>query len=197
VNAKVIICASLAIVAIILVGLIPYFQNASAFSIFEFFNRLLFPHTHLGPEVVGNIKASNNASAVDSPTKCDESLWNHVYQSSRLQILNRCITVSGVVESIRSETDGDSHIRVKLDSQFTYLINAANIKDQFGDLVVEPICQHSVIQPNAFFACIDFHQNINIPPIGTHVKVAGSYVLDTWHDKWAEIHPVTSILPLR
>ena len=56
---------------------------------------------------------------------------------------------------------------------------------------MEPICQHSVIQPNAFFACIDFNQNINIPPIGNHVNVTGSYVLDTWHDKWAEIHPVT------
>ena len=194
-KAKVIICTLFVIVSIILVGLIPYLQNANAFSIFDFFNRLLFPHKH-EPAGVENITPNNNSSAVVSG-KCDQSLWNHVYQSYRLQVVNRCITDSGVVESIRGETDGDSHIRVKLDSQFTKLINSANIQGQFGDLVVEPICQHSVIQPNAFFACINFHQNINIPPIGTHVKVTGSYVLDTWHDKWAEIHPVTSILPMR
>jgi hypothetical protein len=194
VKAKVIICTIFVVVSIIL-GLIPYFQNASAFSIFDFFNRLLFPHKDLEPAGVGNIKPNNNSSTVASG-KCDQSLWNHVYQSYRLQVVNRCITVSGIIESIGAETDGDSHIRVKLDSQFAKLINSANIQGQFGDLVVEPICQHSVIQPNAFFACIDFHQNINIPPIGTHVKVTGSYVLDTWHDKWAEIHPVTSILTL-
>jgi hypothetical protein len=42
-------------------------------------------------------------------------------------------------------------------------------------------------------ACQDFHQNIVIPPIGSHVNITGSYVLDKEHGNWAEIHPVTSI----
>jgi hypothetical protein len=202
----------LVFMAIILGVIIPLFQNANASSIFDFFKNKLFPHKHtynIEPSV-GKSNNNNNSNASLSTTtttvvtppspsssnQCDQSLWNHVYQSSRLQIVNRCITVSGVIESIRAEPDGDSHIRLKLDPQFTKLINLANIKDQFGDLVLEPICQHTVIQPNAFFACNNFHQNINIPLTGTHVKVTGSYVLDSWHGKWAEIHPVTSITTL-
>ena len=43
--------------------------------------------------------------------------------------------------------------------------------------------------------CKNFHQNITIPPDGTHVSITGSYVLDEDHERWAEIHPVTSIVP--
>ncbi|MDP9287327.1 MAG: hypothetical protein M3P08_03930, partial [Thermoproteota archaeon] len=68
-KAKVIICTLFVIVSIILVGLIPYLQNANAFSIFDFFNRLLFPHKH-EPAGVENITPNNNSSAVVSG-KCD------------------------------------------------------------------------------------------------------------------------------
>ena len=45
-----------------------------------------------------------------TPGKCDDSLWNHVYNPSRLQIVDKCITVTGIIDSIRSEQDGDLHI---------------------------------------------------------------------------------------
>jgi hypothetical protein len=68
---------------------------------------------------------------------------------------------------------------------------------QLGDLVVEPICQHSITQADAIPpACSNFHQDINIPEVGSHVNVTGSYVLDKEHDGWAEIHPVTSIIKI-
>ena len=53
-----------------------------------------------------------------------------------------------------------------------------------------------VTQLDAISACQDFRQNIDIPAVGTHVQVAGSYVLDKEHGKWAEIHPVTSIIQI-
>jgi hypothetical protein len=104
--------------------------------------------------------------------------------------------VTGVIESKRVEKDGDYHIRVKLDPPFSNLINSANIKNQFGDLVVEPICVNKVTQADAISACQNFRQNISIPPIGSHVNITGSYVLDREHGNWAEIHPVTSITPV-
>lgn len=58
------------------------------------------------------------------------------------------------------------------------MINSANVQNQFGDLVVEPICVNKVTQEDAILACQNFHQNISIPPIGSHVKITGSYVLD-------------------
>ena len=141
------------------------------------------------------VNAVNNAVPTNIPIgKCDKSLWNHVYHPERLHIIDTCKSVLGTIESKKSETDGDFHIRLKLDPQFSNLINSANVNGQRGDLVVEPICQHTITESiSAAVVCSNFHQNINIPEVGSHVNVTGSYVLDKEHNGWAEIHPVTSI----
>jgi len=137
--------------------------------------------------------ATINTGAESTPGKCDESLWNHVYNPSRLQIVDSCITITGTIDSIRAEKDGDLHIRLAVDSQYSHLINQANKDNQFGGLVLEPICVREVTQASAIAACQNFRQSIDIPLVGTHVKVTGSYVLDHEHNDWAEIHPITSI----
>jgi hypothetical protein len=137
--------------------------------------------------------ATINTGAESTPGKCDESLWVHVYNPSRLQIVDSCITITGTIDSIRAEKDGDLHIRLSVDSQYSHLINQANERNQFGDLVLEPICVRQVTQPSAIAVCENFRQNIDIPHVGTHVKVTGSYVLDHEHSDWAEIHPITSL----
>ena len=67
-----------------------------------------------------------NTAVESTPGKCDESLWDHVYNPSRLQIVDSCITITGTIDSIRAEKDGDLHIRLSVDSQYSYLINQAN-----------------------------------------------------------------------
>ena len=129
-----------------------------------------------------------------TPRKCDDSLWNHLYNPSRLQIVDKCITVTGIIDSIRSQRDGDLHIRLKPDPSYSHLINQANQENQFGDLVIEPICIGKVTQATAISACQNFHQDIDVPPIGSHVQATGSYVLDKDHGNWAEIHPVTTMV---
>ena len=57
---------------------------------------------------------------------CDTSLWDHVYHPKRLLVLQECKTVSGIIESIKSEKDGDLHIGLKLDSQYVNLLTRAN-----------------------------------------------------------------------
>jgi hypothetical protein len=125
--------------------------------------------------------------------QCDQSLWSHVYHPQRLQIVENCKTVSGTIDNIITEKDGDTHIRLHLDSQYANLINAANVNGQHGDLVLEPICQNPVQQQDAIDSCANFTYHVNVAPVGTHVLVTGSYVLDVDHGGWAEIHPVTSI----
>ncbi len=140
---------------------------------------------------INNIPLSNLSTG-----QCDGSLWNHIYHPERLQIVDRCKTVTGVIESKKPEADGDFHIRLKLDPQFSNLINAANVNWQLGDMVVEPVCQQTITQSDAISACSNFHQDINIPTVGSHVNVTGSYLMDKEHDGWAEIHPVTSIVKI-
>lgn len=73
------------------------------------------------------------------------------------------------------------------------IMAATNQENQFGDLVLEPICIGKVTQGTAISACQNFHQGIDIPPVGSHIQVTGSYVLDKEHSEWAEIHPITTI----
>src|SRR5215469_12138884 len=99
-------------------------------------------------------------------------------------------------QRIHVENDGDTHIRLLPDN--SSLINQANTKFENGDLVLEAISQNPVSRPEVGSACDNFnHPPISIPPVGSHVAVTGSYVLDTRNNNWAEIHPITSIALIR
>ena len=135
---------------------------------------------------------SNGVIAVNT-VQCDPILWEHVYHPQRLNIIEVCTQVSGTIENIREELDGDYHIRLALDPEYQDMVNQANVDQQHGDLVLELICQNPVEQQDAIQSCQDFRYIINVPPVGTHVLVTGSYVLDLEHGSWAEIHPVTAI----
>jgi hypothetical protein len=136
-----------------------------------------------------------NACALAEPT-CDEALWQHVYHPKRLQVVKRCITVTGKIVKRKAEPDGDVHIQLKLDSQFENLLNERNRRGQNGNLVLEPICVGPVTQADAKAACRNFTNKVHIPAVRTHVSVTGAYVLDTAPKHgWMEIHPVTSITP--
>src|SRR5438105_6043999 len=70
-----------------------------------------------------------------------------VYIPSRLQLLDRCRTVTGTVDCLKLEPDGDVHLRLRVDSPFTGLLRPANslqtCANQGGPhLVAEIIPQH-------------------------------------------------------
>ncbi len=127
---------------------------------------------------------------------CDRSLWEHVYISPRLHVIESCAEVKGTIQEVKVEADGDFHIQLKPDPEYAYLMNSRNISQQGGALVVEPVCMNPLDKWYARHACEGFRQDIVVPPVGTHVTVKGSYVLDILH-WWKEIHPVTSIVPDR
>ena len=137
--------------------------------------------SHNGPP------GSNNSQCGDP-----DSISSHVYNPYRLTIVKSCITASGVVDNVLQEADGDLHVRLRLDSQYSNLTNAGN-QQQYGDLVVEIICALPVTQPHALSACQNYTNSITVPSINDHITVTGPYVLDTNHYNWAEIHPVYSL----
>jgi hypothetical protein len=96
-------------------------------------------------------------------TGCDESLWEHVYHSSRLKVIQKCVSVTGTIHHVKKEADGDDHIQFQLDHELEPLLNDRNKTAQAGSLVLEPICQNPPSQPDATEPCRDFHSAAEIP----------------------------------
>jgi hypothetical protein len=135
-------------------------------------------------------------------TQCDAGLWSHVYHSQRLIVHKPCMTVTGTIvdatggkkaDGVRHEKDGDTHGWLQVDSEFQNLLNAGNMSDEGGNLVFEIVCRFPVTQPDAKSACLGYKDQVKLPPVGSRVRIVGSYVQDTFHAHWMEIHPVTSI----
>jgi hypothetical protein len=133
---------------------------------------------------------------------CDPSLWDHVYHPLRLIVKQQCISVTGTIvdatagkksDGVRHEGDGDTHGWLKVDPEFESLLNAGNFSDEGGNLVFEIVCKFHVSQLDAKAACANYTDHVSLPPIGSHVQIVGPLVQDTFHAKWMEIHPVTSI----
>ena len=158
-----------------------------------------------GPSSPSN--PSNPTAPTSTSTQCDDSLWQHVYKPQRLTVKNKCIEVTGTIvdatanqnthhaDGVRHEADGDSHGWLKPDPQFQNLLNAGNQSNEGGNLVFEIVCLFPVSQADAVSSCTGYHSSLTIPPVGSHVRIRGSYVQDTNHQKWMEIHPVSSITP--
>jgi hypothetical protein len=146
---------------------------------------------------------AESAAKFSSTAACDGSLWEHVYNSERLTVKQQCISVTGTIvdatnkkrkDGVRKEADGDTHGWLKLDPQFKNLINAGNLSEEDGNLVFEIVCKFNVTQADAKASCPStYHTPVTLPPVGSHVRVVGSYVQETNHAKWMEIHPVSII----
>ena len=156
-------------------------------------------------KVVASPSSSEPALNPESTTQgsCDESLWSHVYHPTRLIVKQQCITVTGTIvdatngkepDGVRHEADADTHGWLKLDAQFEDLLNPGNLSNEGGNLVFEIVCKFvPPTQADAKPACAAYTSPLKIPPVGSHVQIVGSYVRDTNHAQWMEIHPVTSI----
>jgi hypothetical protein len=126
---------------------------------------------------------------------CDESLWSHVYNPGRLEVVDRCVTVTGTVAKVTKEEGGDYAIHIALDKNYENLLNNQNFERQDGNLIVRAICQHKDREKKQ--ECNNLSLTMEIPAKGAHVKVTGSYVLNrTTVGAWAEIYPATSITPV-
>jgi hypothetical protein len=159
-------------------------------------------------KIVASPSSSEAAIDPESITQgtCDESLWSHVYKPTRLIVKQPCITVTGTIvdatkeqahhepDGVRHEADADTHGWLKLDPQFEDLLNPGNISNEGGNLVFEIVCKFvPPSQEDAKPACAGYTSPVSIPPVGSHVQIVGTYVRDTNHAQWMEIHPVTSI----
>jgi len=132
-----------------------------------------------------------------------------VYLPSRLAVKNGCTTLSGTVDCVKHEPDGDVHIRLRPDPAYRQLLTPANAFQQCANhkdphLVVEIIPQvgHRPFKDNS--ATKGGFLTPIAPLAGEHVTVTGPLVWDSnlLHDliypgrdvrDWAEIHPAWNI----
>jgi len=143
-------------------------------------------------EEVQSAPATTNETAAAATGPCDQSLWKHVYDPTRLTVLKQCMTVTGTVAESNVDDDGDQHFLVKLDPGQDQLLTKKNIKKKNGDLVGEIVCANKAKIKKAKPACAGWTNPVPLPSVGSHVSVTGTFVLDT-HNGWNEIHPVSSV----
>ena len=114
----------------------------------------------------------------------------YIYAPERLQVLRPCLHISGMVDSVDQEDDGDVHLRLYLDSPYQSLLADGN-KYEEGDLVIEPVCYSLPLQADAMRLCASNPDRIQaVPRVGDHVWMEGRYVIDLQHWAWSELHPL-------
>jgi hypothetical protein len=132
-----------------------------------------------------------------------------VYLPFRLHVKNGCVTVSGTVDCLRHEDDGDIHIRLRVDPAYRRLLTPANAFQQCAGhpgphLVVEIIPQNGHLPFLTNNASRGGFITPAAPGVGDHVTVTGPLVWDSnaLHDliypgrnveNWAEIHPAWNV----
>lgn len=156
----------------------------------------------------------SNAKGVThySVGQCKAKALGGVYWPGRLRLRVSCMTVTGIVDCVKQEPDGDAHLRILPDPKFRKLLTPANDVQvcaggsQAPHLVAEIIPQHGELPFPENSATRGGFVTPSIPAVGAHVALTGAYVLDTnkAHDilypgknvaNWAEIHPVWAIGP--
>ena len=139
-------------------------------------------------DVSQNMKDSTDTDAL----ACDPNIWKYVYDPTRLEVLDKCMTATGMIEESSADDDGDQHMLLKLDAGQENLLKKKNMKEKNGYLVIEAVCMNNITNPKVGGACKGYVNHVQLPKMGEHVKVTGSYVIDS-HNGWAEIHPISKI----
>jgi hypothetical protein len=117
-----------------------------------------------------------------------------VYQPDRLQVLDPCAHVEGIIVSVIPEPDGDYHVWINVDEQYRRLLNTENHFQGRPALLAEitPDCPLNTNPPNASSAAQCPKSEIPVPKQSERIAIDGPWVLDTNHG-WNEIHPVDTL----
>jgi len=129
------------------------------------------------------------ASLLAQAPNCDETLWKHVYNPSRLAVQEKCVTVTGTIVDATAgdkihQQDGvrheDSYGWLKLDPGQEKYVNDVNKRDEQGNLIFEIVCKYPARQVDAKAACAGFKSAVKLP-LGSHVAITGTWVSDLDH----------------
>ena len=106
-----------------------------------------------------NQNITDNNTAID----CDTSFWKYVYNPERLDVIDKCKIVTGVIEESSADDDGDQHMLLKLDNGQDDLLTKKNIKKKQGDLVIEAVCANKTTLGKVGNTCNGYINKLQIP----------------------------------
>lgn len=119
----------------------------------------------------------------------------HIYIPRRLDF-EGCRTVTGVIEQVKIEPDGDSHALLKLDEKYKDLLTKQNYQKQQGYLVIEDTCHAKPSDILVHLVCLNYVSRLPAPKLNKRYEITGNYVIDDWHGSWAEIHGLAELKQL-
>lgn len=118
-----------------------------------------------------------SAPSASASAPCRPSAMEHIHNPTRLVVVGRCSTVTGMVRRAAYDPrDGDTVISVAVDAPYRRFLRA---EDQ-GELTVK------VIPTDV--------PTVRIPLVGEHATFHGAWVLNRNADRRAEMHPAWSIV---
>jgi hypothetical protein len=114
-----------------------------------------------------------------------------------LQVLDPCRHAVGQVVSVVPEDDGDYHVWIVLDSEYSNLMNAENHFQGKPTMLAEivPDCPANSPPPDSSAADKCPPTKLTVPTAGQRIAIDGPWVLDTNHG-WREIHPADTLVIL-
>lgn len=111
---------------------------------------------------------------------------NRIHHPQRLVLLDSSKTLTGRVEKVESDIDGDTHIQLRVGDSTLLVKN--NYKDENGCMVAEIVCS----SPSIFPVCFFYKNKITIPKKGDSIEIEGPFVFDKGHNI-TEIHPILKL----
>lgn len=134
------------------------------------------------------------------PSPCKPNLMDAIAVKTRLKF-NNCVTVTGTIvgEQPHYAPDGDMVFSLKLDPQFSHLVNEKNNTEKYkGGIWCEVVCVQNNKAENEPWhkgdcaAGAPFYKPA-LPKVGNRMKVTGIHAIDVREGGHSELHPVSSM----
>jgi hypothetical protein len=139
------------------------------------------------------------ATVAAAASGCPADPLAGVHDPQRLKVLTPCATFMGTVSRAPklNASDGDVTFNAKADAGYESMLNGKNLSE--GGLHIEIVPRDQAgctpgqpVKGSAGNLGTCSGANVAYPPLGAHVRVTGTWVMDTWVG-WNEIHPVASV----
>jgi hypothetical protein len=160
--------------------------------------------TGCGGSKTADVGPSSTGRVAAGPADvCESDPLAGVHDPDRLTVLTKCATFVGTVVRAPklNPSDGDVTFNATPDPGSASMLNAQNRAEGGLHLEIVPRDQPGCPPGQPAKGSEDnlgkcSGRDVVFPPLGAHIRVTGTWVLDTWNN-WNEIHPVwkVEILP--